>query len=249
MITFEEKIISLTGISSNTQNKTYINGWIEMAAKDVLAMLPNAALMDCTLTKTLNRTDRYFENVDESMVMHVSRKYTNKGSNLNYVGAIEGRYRDCRQVSHTSISLAEEDSGYLESCSVEDPVYYIYKNNLHVLPQVDDDYDALVHYVVFPVAATNDNLYDKTSIPNFPNLLEQAVVYRAASNAARFLFQDEQDEEIYMPMIKDLTNQFANSIKLFLSQYKKSAPIEEEATGTSTNNVMKALQKAMGGEK
>tara|TARA_R100000808_G_scaffold24519_1_gene56682 strand:- start:1294 stop:2040 length:747 start_codon:yes stop_codon:yes gene_type:complete len=246
MATFEDKIISLTGITSNTQNQTYIDAWLEMACKDVLIMLPKEALLDISGSYTLDDTNNKMHNVDDFIVLHVMRRYTNKDTEATTSALVNTRYRDCRQVSHRSISLAEEDSGYLEACSVEDPIYYIFQNNLYVLPQCTDEYTGIVSRVVFPKATSTEPLYSKEALDNFPNELEQAVVYRAAANAARFLFQDEQDDEIYIPMIKDLTNQFANSIKLYLSKFKKAAPLEEEDVSRS-GSFMKALTKAMGG--
>ena len=86
----------------------------------------------------------------------------------------------------------------------------------------------------------NDALLDIGSTKQ--HLLEQAVIYRAAADCARFLLQDDQDEEIYIPMIKDLTNQFANSLKLFLSKFGKESPVSQQAVSKKDQ-----LSKMLGG--
>tara|TARA_R110002051_G_scaffold301829_2_gene369893 strand:+ start:1395 stop:2132 length:738 start_codon:yes stop_codon:yes gene_type:complete len=245
MATFESQIISLTGITSNATNQGYIDSWLELAAKDVLVMMPKEALLDITSLSTLDSTNKILQNVDEVMILHAMRAYTNKPTGSK-APLLAKRYRDCRKVSYRSVSLAEEDSGYLEACSAEDPVYYIFQNNLHVLPECTNAYPAEVSYVAFPKTIAEDPFYGREGIDNFPDELEQAVVYRASANAARFLFQDEQDDDIYVPMIKDLTNQFANSIKLYLSKFKKEGPVSEENIGSG--GLIKALTKAMGGK-
>ena len=49
-------------------------------------------------------------------------------------------------------------------------------------------------------------------------------------------------------MVKDLTNQFTNSLNLFLSRYKKTEALKsEEVSGEA--NLMNFLRKTMGGAK
>ena len=226
--TFGAQITALTGINlSGDTNKASVDSFLTNAARDVLNMVPVQSLVTFSITSTLDADPTTFANAGNSIILSVVRKYDTKASSSQI-----GRYRECRQVPFTKIGIAENDSGYLESYSKEDPIFYIQNNTLYVSPTPDATYDALVHYIHYPTV-----LYSESTINNFPLLLEQVVVYRAAADAARFLFADEQDEDIYVPMIKDLTNQFANSIKLFLTRFEKPEPIAQ--TKDSTN--LKAL--------
>ena len=233
--TFGTQIKALTGIDiSSSTNQGYIDSFLTNAARDVLNMVPIKSLVTFSITSTLDDSPTTFANAGNSIIISVVRKYDLKSSSSQV-----GRYRECRPIPASAVGLAEADSGYLEGYSAEDPVYYIQNNTLYVSPTPDATHNALVHYIHFPTV-----LYSESTIDNFPNLLEQAVIYRAAADCARFLLQDDQDEEIYIPMIKDLTNQFSNSIKLFLSRYNQETPVTQK---DDSANFAKMIQKAIGG--
>ena len=234
MASFESQIISLTGISSNATNQGYMTSWLTNAARDVINSLPPQALINMGSITEFGANLTALANVDRYIILGVSRVY-NKKSTTSQIG----RFRACRQISWSDIGIAESDSGYVQSYSVEDPVFYIYNNTLYVEPVSDSDYSAIVHHVAFPDVAD-----EAENIADFPKGLEQAVTYRAAADAARFLFQDEQDEDVYVPLIKDLTNQFANSLKIYLSQFQATAPVQQEevSSGASLQKMMKSLR-------
>ena len=231
--TFGAQITSLTGMDlSNSTNQGYVDSYLTNAARDILNMVPSESLITFSITSTLDDSPTTFVNAGNSIIISVVRKYDLKSSSSQV-----GRYRECRPIPASAVGLAEADSGYLESYSVEDPIYYIQNNTLYVSPTPDATHNALVHYIHYPTV-----LYSESTVDNFPKLLEQAVVYRAAADAARFLFQDEQDEDIFVPMIKDLTNQFANSLKLFLSKFGKESPVSQQAVSKKDQ-----LSKMLGG--
>ena len=236
--TFGTQITALTGISlsNNTTNQGYVDSFLTNAARDVLSMIPSKHLAEYAVATTLNNSSTTLGTIDDKIILSVLRKYDQKSTTSEV-----GRYRECRQVPFTNLGIAEEDSGYIDAHSQEDPVFYIHNNTLYVLPKPDATYNAKVSYIGFP-----NVLYTESAIADFPKLLEQAVVYRAAADSARFLFQDEQDEDVYVPMIKDLTNQFANSLKLFLTKFQKEEPISQQDSSQGAG-LAKALQKAMGG--
>jgi hypothetical protein len=230
--TFGTQITALTGINlSASTNQGYVDSFLTNAARDVLCMVPSEHLSEYAVATSLNANGTTLGTIDDKIILAVLRKYDQKSTTSQV-----GRYRECRQVPFTNLGIAEEDSGYLDAYSVEDPVYYTHNNTLYVLPQPDNTYDAKVSYIGFPVV-----LYSEDAIADFPKLLEQAVVYRAAADAARFLLQDEQDEDVYLPMIKDLNNQFANSLKLFLSKYQQKEPIPQQETASFQKQLMKLL--------
>ena len=227
--TFGAQITTLTGINlSNSTNQSSVDSFLTNAARDILNMVPIQSLVTFSITSTLDDDPITFANAGNSIIISVVRKYDTKSSSSQV-----GRYRECRAISAASVGIAEDDSGYLEGYSIEDPVYYIQNNTLYVSPTPDATYNALVHYINYPTV-----LYSESAINNFPTLLEQAVVYRAAADAARFLFADEQDEDIYVPMIRDLTNQFSNSIKLFLTRFGNPSPIEQTKDTPNFNKLL-----------
>ena len=236
MSTIESQIISLTGISSNATNQGYMTSWLTNAARDVINSLPPQALINMGSRSVLNNSPTALVNVDRYIILGVSRVYDIKSTTSQI-----GRFRACRQISWSDIGITEPDTGYLQSYSVEDPVYYIYNNTLYVEPAPDASYIAHVHHVAFP--AVND---EDEEIADFPKGLEQAVTYRAAADAARFLFQDEQDEDVYVPLIKDLTNQFANSLKIYLTQFQATATVQQEEVSGGAS-IQKMLKKLGGG--
>jgi hypothetical protein len=235
--TFGTQITSLTGIDlSNSTNQGYVDSYLTNAARDILCMIPFEHLAEYATVATLDDSATTLTSVDDRIILTVLRKY-----NLKSTTSEVGRYRECRKVPFTSLGIAEEDSGYMDGYSIEDPLYYTYNNTLYVLPKPDATYNAKVSYIAFPTV-----LYNADVINDFPKLLEQAVVYRAAADAARFLLQDEQDEEIYVPIIKDLTNQFSNSIKLFLSKYTQQEPVNQE--NMQSEGMAKQLANLLGGK-
>lgn len=91
-------------------------------------MVPIQSLGEYAIATTLNNSSTTLGTIDDKIILSVLRKYNQKSTTSEV-----GRYRECRRVSFRDLGIAEEDSGYIEANSIEDPVYYMHNNTLYVL--------------------------------------------------------------------------------------------------------------------
>ena len=122
----------------------------------------------------------------------------------------------CRQVS-PALKGRVTDSSYMEAASTSDPVYYIENDVLNVSPtHSESDSSSLVNIDLSFSGLT----YDDTSITNFPDEAENAVVLFAARNALEKKIKDANAAED-LELAAALTSQY----QVIDSQYKEQIQI------------------------
>ena len=118
----------------------------------------------------------------------------------------------CRQVS-PALKGRVTDSSYMEAASTSDPVYYIENDVLNVSPtHAESNSSSLVNIDLSFSGLT----YDDTSITNFPDEAENAVVLFAARNALEKIISDANVAED-VQLVSGLTAQY----QVIDAQYKE----------------------------
>ena len=199
MADFENRIDALTGFGVGTgTDQADITDWLVAGARAVVDFLSPTKLQRVASTTTFQNS----QDVEGKKVISVMRKDENNNNKL----------MPCRQVS-PALKGRVTDSSYMEAASTSDPVYYIENDVLNVSPtHAESNSSSLVNIDLSFSGLT----YDDTSITNFPDEAENAVVLFAARNALEKIISDANVAED-VELVSGLTAQY----QVIEAQYKE----------------------------
>jgi len=169
MATFQVQVEDLTGSIGDT---TAISSWLQDGCKEVINFIPQTRLEEVASTTVFENTI----DVEGKKVLGVLRKDAGNSSYLT----------PCRKVAPTKKGIIQ-DSSNMEYATTGDPAYWMDGDTLQVFPTSASTNDmSLVHISLDFSAVT----YDDSSITNFPDEAEPAVVLYAARNGVQRLMND-----------------------------------------------------------
>ena len=169
MATFQVQVEDLTGSIGDT---TAINSWLQAGAKEVVNFIPQARLEEVASTSVFENT----VDVEGKKVLGVLRKDAANSSFLT----------PCVKVAPTKKGIIQ-DSSNMEYATTSDPVYWMDGDTLQVFPTSASTNDMSLVHISFDFSAVT---YDDSSITNFPDEAEPAVVLYAARNGIQRLMND-----------------------------------------------------------
>ena len=149
--TFRQRIEALTGFTTinSTDKDDSISEWLTDGAKELLGILPVEKLHECIKSTQFATSAGYSLNSSTTgNVIGVTRKN------------VEGYKKDCRRISSTFSSRAEDPNDLMFASST-DPIYYINNNTVYVLPAPSVSQKAEVTHIPLPAISHGD-----TSIGN-----------------------------------------------------------------------------------
>ena len=211
MADFAEKIIALTGFnaygSDNIVNdetgQELATAWLTEGAKEVGKNLPRHYKMYSSTRTTLNNTSPTLD-LDSipGKILQVLRVTADSG----------GYQKDCRQIAPEKADLANDSTDMMHYATATDPVWWTASNSsgnptLFILPTPTANQPAYVHYVTYPSVA-----YNATSITNFPDDAEHAVVLYAAMRALEYTMLQEEDQEVYAPQLAAIKESYQQAV-------------------------------------
>lgn len=203
MADFENRIDALTGFGTGTgADQADITDWLVAGARAVIDVLSPTKLQRIASTTTFQDS----QDIEGKKVISVMRKDENNSSKL----------MPCRQVS-PALKGRVTDSSYMEAASTSDPVYYIENDVLNVVPTHSDSNSSSLVNIDLSFSGLT---YDDTSITNFPDEAENAVVLFAARNALEKKIKDANAAED-LELAAALTSQY----QVIDSQYKEQIQI------------------------
>ena len=190
MADFETRIDDLTGFGSDT-DRNAIDDWLTAGARTVLNILPLNKLL--RIAKTDNFTNDI--DVEGKKIISVLRKDAGN-SNL---------HMPCRELPPSMMGKVN-DANYMEKATASDPAYIIYTNVLNTFPVSASSNDSRLVSIDTSITVA----YNSSSISNFPDEAEEAVVLYASRNALERLMNTLHSNS-------DIDNAFA-SVKQALEQ-------------------------------
>ena len=220
---FRDRIDALTGIVivNGTDSDNDITDWLTDGLKQITGILPPVKLEECVKTETISNSSGFDLDGDVTYgpVLSVTRKDTS------------GIEQTCRKVpKFLSSRVADPDD--LMFSSTTDPVYYMDDAVVKILPVPNGTtQQAYVTYIALTAVVNS-----ATSIDNFPDDVEYAVVLYASIKAAQSLLASEEDDDLYIPMINTLKADYVQAINLLGAKV--------EAPKKSVDN-SKQMQKMM----
>ena len=174
MATFQVHLLDLAGAQS-TPDTAAMSDWLTAGAREVLNILPLPKLMRIVSTSVFENTI----DVEGKKVLGVLRKDADNSNKL----------MPCRQVAPIQKGRIQ-DSNYMEYATTSDPAFWIDGDTLQVFPTSASSNDmSLVHLNAGITVA-----YGDSTIANFPDEAEHAVVLFAARKYLQRLLSDNEDE-------------------------------------------------------
>tara|TARA_R100001594_G_scaffold148441_1_gene203663 strand:- start:325 stop:1011 length:687 start_codon:yes stop_codon:yes gene_type:complete len=221
LASFEDRINDLIGsfIDENAMDTFLTDG-----LKELYSVLPPKKLSECTTTTTLSNSPQTLDldTVTIGSVFSVTRK--------NSIG-----YNQICRFIPSMLSSRVTDPEDLLHATENDPVYFINNAVLNVYPDPTASQIADVVYLPLPNTVIG---HDSSSIDNLPNELEYIVVLYAAIKCAQALLAEEEDLELYVPIIKTLKADYNQALALLGVKINQSSEPESGANQQALLNQM-----------
>ncbi len=195
MATFQVQVQDLVGTAMT--DTTAISTFMTDGLAQVYSLLPSNKLMECVTHTELSNSPSTLDldTVTIGPVISVTRK-TSQGIN-----------QICRQIPPAMVSRVT-DTNDLMHVTETDPVYFIKNAVLNVYPDPTASQTAEVVYLPLTAVAHGDS-----SIDNLSNDVTYIVVLYAAIRAATHLMSEEEDIELYSPIITSLKNDYNTALQ------------------------------------
>jgi hypothetical protein len=222
LATFEQRINDLVGTFTD---ESAMDTFLLDGLKEVLSILPPNKLAECTKTTTLSNSPQILD-LDTTTIGSVVSVVRKDANGYNQI---------CRPISSALSSRVTDPSDIMHS-TASDPVYFINNAVLNVYPDPTASQTADISYVPLPTHVPHGD----SDIDNFPHEYEQIVVLYAAIKCAQSLLAIEEDDELYVPIITTLKQDYAQALNLLGA--KAEAP---KGTGQKAQNPLAAMQEAM----
>tara|TARA_Y100001937_G_scaffold49248_2_gene68644 strand:- start:62 stop:1888 length:1827 start_codon:yes stop_codon:yes gene_type:complete len=163
MADFKTRINDLTGFAST--DDTALNDWLSSGARSVINILPINKLERVAGNENFTNTI----DVEGKKILAVVRKDNNHTSKI---------YTPCRKLPPSMMGRVN-DTNYMEAASESDPAYIIQNQLLNTYPGSNTSNDSRVVFINSSITVAHGD----SSIVNFPDEAEEAVVLYASRNA------------------------------------------------------------------
>lgn len=233
MANFATRIKDLTGFDADTSAKqTSVDDWLTAGARTVLNILPINKLL--RIAKTDNFTNDI--DVEGKKIISVLRKDAGN-SNL---------HMPCRELPPSMMGKVN-DSNYMEKATASDPAYIIYTNVLNTFPVSASSSDSRLVSIDTSITVA----YNSSSISDFPDEAEEAVVLYGARNALERLMNDLHTDDIIdnasTGVLKEIQLELDNAhdIMLKFELADQESVFGDEETYLSANSQLTLVKAAM----
>ena len=200
MATFEARINDLIGSYSD---QDAMDTFMSDGLKEIYNLLPPEKLLECITHTELSNSPSTLDldTVTVGPIISVTRK------------TAEGYGQLCRKISAALSSRVTAPNDLLYVTET-DPVFFIKNAVVNVFPDPTATQTAEVMYL--PLTAIDASAHSQ--IDNLSNDMEYIVVLYAAIKCAESLLASEEDEELYVPIIKGLRSDYIQSLTLVGAQ-------------------------------
>ena len=196
MANFDAQIQDLVGTAMTDQSA--MDTFLSDGLAQLYNILPASKLAECSTSTTLSNspTTLDLDTVTIGPIVTVVRKDS------------KGISQICRQMP-AAMSSRITDPNDLMHVKDTDPVYFINNAVLNVYPDPTAAQTADVYYL--PLTAINAD--GGSTIDNLSNDMTYVVVLYAAIKSAEALLAEEEDAELYIPMITGLKQDYAQALQ------------------------------------
>lgn len=237
MASLLEQVNSLTnaGISNGDTAEGYVEQWLRDGIKEVVSFMPVNVKYKCGIENS-----KFAPSTGQDMhneVLDVIR-----ATNISFT-----KVYHCRQIPYTRRFDAQDEDNLLFATET-DPVYFVEPQGsgddsgpmIKILPGSTNNIGIItsVDYHSFTLNPAGD-----TGLNNFPNDWEHIVILYAAIRTAEYLLALEEDDDLYVPIITSLKQDYLTSLQAKGGQVagtKKAAG----GSGKQMKDLVSQLQEA-----
>ena len=196
MANFDAQIQDLVG--STMQDQNAMDTFMSDGLKQLYSILPPSKLVECITHTELSNSPSTLD-IDTATIGPIISVTRKDKHGINQI---------CRQVSADMASRITDVNDLFHSTET-DPVYFIKNAVLNVFPEPTATQTAEVLYLPL----TSINASDTDSIDNLSNNLTYIVVLYASIKSAERLMAEEEDIELYSPIITSLKQDYAQALQ------------------------------------
>ena len=200
MATLSAQIQALTGTNVD---ETQLNQFCEDGVRELINLFPQNLKNMCYTKNTFTSAAAGSE----------AETIASKHIGSVYAGTVQ-----CREIDPKD-KFKASDGNSIHKASATDPVYYVEGSKLNILPASSSG----IYYLI-PDPSITANSGDG-HIANFPNEAEYLVVLYAAIKNLEHLSVDEEDPELYLPLIQNLKQDYTQGLQMLglLQQAQRGA--------------------------
>ena len=196
MANFRTRVDDLTAFT--TTDDTALADWLAEGCKVIINEMPQSMLVEVSNESSAFAPTTGLET--GKVILGVTRM----------TAASNGITYQCRPIS-MNIRNEAQDENHILYATETDPVYFIESQSsgnpfVKILP-ISSLNLAKVTSVEYPTPAVTDS-----AITRFPNKYEYLVVLYAAVKAVEQLLATEEDVDLYIPMLKNLKQDYATGL-------------------------------------
>ena len=198
MATLSAQIQALAGTDVT---ETELDQWCEDGVRELVNIFPQELKNMCYTKNTFT----------SASVGSEAETIASKHIGSVYAGTVK-----CREIDPRDKYMAA-DSNSLNFATATDPVYYVEGGKLNILPASSSG----IYYLIADPSINADGV---SVISNFPNEAEYLVVIYAAIKALESLSVDEEDPELYLPILQNLKQDYDKGIQILVSGGMPKSP-------------------------
>lgn len=199
MATLSAQIQALTGTNVD---ETQLNQFCEDGVRELTNLFPQNLKNMCYTKNTFTSAAAGSE----------AETIASKHIGSVYAGTVQ-----CREIDPKD-KFKASDGNSIHKASATDPVYYVEGSKLNILPASSSG----IYYLIPDPSIDADVV---SAIANFPNEAEYLVVLYAAIKNLEHLSVDEEDPELYLPLIQNLKQDYTQGLQMLglLQQAQRGA--------------------------
>ena len=187
---FKDRIDALTGFGS-TDNSALAD-WLNDGAREIINILPPELLLKCATETSANASEL--------------ADFDTRGAIMGITRSDGTREQPCREIPGIARGRASDSTDLMFYGTTTDPVFWKWNNRLGIYPEGS----VVIQHVSYPSIDASG----VSSISNFPNEVEYLVVLFAAIKAAESLLAEEEDDDLYVPIINTLKADYMSGLNM-----------------------------------
>ena len=194
MATLSAQIQALAGTNVT---ESELNQFCEDGVRELVNIFPQNLKEMCYSKNTLSTSSAVGSESETIATQHIGSVYA---------GTLGNEVR-CRQINPKDKYLANDPES-IHFATKSDPVYYIEGSKINILPASSSG----IYYAIADpsIDVTSDS---DGHIPSFPNEAEYLVVLYAAIKVLESLAVDEEDPELFLPVLQNLKQDYAQGLQ------------------------------------
>ena len=197
MADFDVQIQDLIGTAMSDQDA--MDTFMLDGLAQLYNILPSNKLIECATSTTLSNSPQVLD-LDTATI----------GPIVNVVRKNSSGYSQICRLVPSSLSSRITDPNDLMHVTDTDPVYFINNAVLNVYPDPTASQTADVYYLPFP---STIDASQQSAIDNLSNDMTYIVVLYAAIRSAQHLMAEEEDIELYKPIVDSLKQDYSVALQ------------------------------------